>query len=159
MLLSDGVEGAVLGGELVTGLPPSGDQDARPVKEGRRVLRAQEVKRVRRHTLHDSVGAVAELEPVDLPVAVRHVVYAIGGRRGKRHLRPFVAAENAVRLEAEEPVCAALIARGPQTQGWPRPHGAGSVGNRGVVVHLREGAKRQAAVQALADCRAQEDGA
>ena len=67
--------------------------------------RAEEVERVGRHPLHDSVGAVAELEPVD------------------RHLRPLVAAENAPRLEAEKPVRAALVARWPQAQDGRCPHG------------------------------------
>ena len=120
--------------------------------------RVEEVKRVRRHTLQDSVGTVTELESVDLPVAVSHAVNGINGRRGKCHLRPVVAAENAAGLEAKETVCASLVTHGHQTQSGCCSHGAGPVGDRGVVMYLREGAKRQAAVQTLADCGAQEDG-
>ena len=104
--------------------------------------RAQDVERVGRNALHYLVGAVAKLEPVDLPVAVRHVVHAIDRRRGERHLRLLVTAKDAPRVEDEETVRAALVARGPQAQCGRCPYGASHVGNRRVVVHLPEGAKR-----------------
>ena len=51
-------------------------------------------------------------------------------------------------LEAKETVCASLVARGPQTQSGCRLHGAGPVGDREVVMYLREGAKNVEPVKA-----------